>query len=220
MKSKSTFIALTAVSLAFVLIVIYPTVVSFSSHQTGYSIAFLTVFRFAIFFIVFHIIGYWFYRILGTYEGDENRLQPSIEGDLPQVAIIVPAKDEPEHLVRRMFEHLNDIQYSNLSVILVDNFAASKSNTFVRMAKEIGLSANIIRKPDSIGFKAGALNMAIGTLASDVKYVLILDIDHAPQPDILQRMVPILEEDRLAAFIQAPQRYEETSTSSVQGAYC
>ena len=220
MKTNTTISAFTAVAMAFVLIVIFPTVISFLDHQSGYSITFLIVFRLAIFFMVFHIIGYWFYRMLGTSENVENKMQPSVAYDLPQVAVLLPVRDEPEYLVRRMFLHLNHIQYSSLSVIMIDNSTLSKTNTFTKMAKEIGLSVKIIRKPDFIGFKAGALNKAMAILETNIKYVLILDIDHAPQPDILQRMVPILEEDRSVAFIQAPQRYEETSTSSVKGAYC
>ena len=213
-------IVFAAVILALLTFVIYPTLHLYFYSSNLYLNALMTIFRLSLFFVVFHAIGYWFYRSL-TYGKDSSISPPSsVEHTQPNVVILIPIRDEPIQLIRRMFLSLKEINYPNVELIAIDNSTSQQVDLFYDIANDIGLSISVIRKSDNTGFKAGALNKALETLEAEIEYVLILDIDHAPLPDILERLVPELNKDVSAAFIQAPQRYDDSSPSLIAGAFC
>ena len=217
MKNFSAF----AVVLSMLgLIVVYPTVELFSSISDPHLMTFLVIFRLCLFFVVFHSVGYWFYRLLSGMTHSPVELNPAGEKNLPSVAVLIPVKDEPLQLVNRMFNSLKNIDYPCLRFVVIDNSVESQTELFNKIAKNLGIAVSVIRKNDSSGFKAGALNKALKVLDCNTKYILVLDIDHAPRPEILRKLVPELNADHSLAFIQAPQTYEESSCSIIEGAFC
>jgi cellulose synthase/poly-beta-1,6-N-acetylglucosamine synthase-like glycosyltransferase len=64
-----------------------------------------------------------------------------------------------------------------------------------------GFKINVIRRSQRLGFKAGALQEALGTTTE--KYVAVLDADFVPPPEFLDRTVPILEQSPDVGFVQA-----------------
>ncbi len=170
------------------------------------------------FFLFFHMLGYWYFR----YAGGRSH-QPFQSGaplyPSPRVAILVPIRDEPPTVVSRMFEHLKEVDYRSLTVVIIDNSTHSDRARLEKHALHLGLSVQIVRKVTDKGFKAGALNCALGYLGPEVEYVLVLDVDHAPAPGILSTMVPVLMNDPDLAFVQAPQTYVDAAPSLVEAAH-
>lgn len=200
-------------------IVIYPTLEALPHINDSYLFVLMIVFRLALFFVLFHALGYWFYRLIP----DKRQFATSSaikKIDQPYVAILIPIRNEPPQLIVRMFDSLKKINYSKVDIVIVDNSTVAQAGYFRKIAQEIDLPISIVRKEDTKGFKAGALNKALSTLKEETECVLVLDADHAPQPDILNRLVPVLIRETSAAFVQAPQRYDKNGDSLIEGAYC
>ncbi len=203
-------------------IVVYPILRLYAfESSTGLYISLVSVSRLALFFCWFQLIGYWYFRSLSRSTKSASIVTPEALATSPQVAILIPIRDEPIDVVRRMFMHLREVHYPALTIVVVDNSSTPQRSALVGLAQEFEVpSVTIIRKETSRGFKAGALNRALSVLSADVQYALVLDIDHAPCAHILQTLVPFLEGDRTLAFVQAPQVYEAPGKSLVGAAFC
>lgn len=64
-----------------------------------------------------------------------------------------------------------------------------------------GHDIRIIRRPDRIGYKAGALRH--GLTMCNGEYIAIFDADFMPPGDFLRKLVPALQSDDTIAFVQA-----------------
>ncbi len=106
-----------------------------------------------------------------------------------------------------MLSNVKRIRYEPIKVLVVDNSVDSQRRDIAEIAERLYLKIDIVRKADSSGFKAGALNSAISQLDEFIEYVLVLDIDHSPRPGILNNLVPVLNANKRIAFVQAPQIY-------------
>jgi cellulose synthase (UDP-forming) len=220
MPLTMTLLAFFTALVALVGMVVYPTIASYSQTTNTYLLVFLTIFRLALFFAVFHAIGYWLYRLLARSNSLVRAPQHIETNHIPCVSVLIPVKDEPIELVKRMFCSLKNIQYPCLQIVVIDNSTTSQLKLFRETASDAGLSVAFIRKSDPKGFKAGALNRGLEQLDSACDYVLVLDVDHAPEAGILNKLVPKLGENQSLAFVQAPQSYLTTPSSIVEGAYC
>lgn len=200
-------------------IVLYPTLYATFLMPRPAALGYLLLFflwRFVLFFCWFQLTGYWFFRSLSRYYISSPGLAPDSR---PQVAILVPIRDEPLDVVRRMLEHLRSIDYAPFTIIIIDNSSISQRTILLNMADKLAVAIKVVRKPTAKGFKAGALNRALATLTHDVRYVLVLDVDHAPRRGVLQALVPILEADHTLAFVQAPQTYLSLEQSLIGTAF-
>jgi len=178
-------------------------------------------FRLALSYLVFQTLGFWFYTgitifrtrpISGVAESER------LSANAPKAAVVVPIRDEPTSVIQRMLSAVAKITYPEFEVVIVDN-STSSLELDSELHDQPGISLRVLRKPDTVGFKAGAVNLALRSLPADVEYVLLLDVDQAPTPDVLNILVPHLEHDAGLAFVQAPQRYVENGHASVGRAF-
>jgi cellulose synthase (UDP-forming) len=204
------------------IIVVYPILrLTALEWSSGLYIGLAALSRLAVFFCWFQLAGYWYFRFRSRLERKTSSRFPEELRTTPPVAILIPIRNEPITVIRRMFVHLQQIQYSPLSIVVVDNSSLPQHEALTNLAQELAVpSLTVVRKPTCRGFKAGALNQALSTLGTDVRYALVLDIDHAPGPQILHALVPHLEADPALAFVQAPQVYETQGKSLVGSAFC
>jgi cellulose synthase/poly-beta-1,6-N-acetylglucosamine synthase-like glycosyltransferase len=205
--------------ISILVIVVWPTVRLLEEEQPTPLIGFLLIFRLNVLFLLFHILGYWFYRCVGSAHAKKGKSAMTMARG-PHVSILVPIRDEPVSLVRRMLLHLREVKYDSYSVFIVHNGTVPTEQQFDELLAETKLPVTIIHKKDLTGYKGGALNTALQALPQDSVYVLVLDVDHAPRPLILQSLVPILERDDRLAFVQAPQRHANSANSLISAAYC
>lgn len=136
----------------------------------------------------------------------------------PKVAVLIPVLNESPDIVRAVLSKSIKINYSNFEVYLIES---SKNPEIYDETSKIAreLRVNFIQRYTLRGYKAGSINDAIKELEDDVEYVLILDVDHIPNPDFLKDLIPILEEDQDLSFVQTPQFFTNNKNDKLSLVY-
>lgn len=127
---------------------------------------------------------------------------PPLEGR--SVDVFITTYNEPEGIVRRTAEAAMAIDWSPLSVYILDDGARAEIRA---LAAELGCGY-ITRGEEWNGrarhAKAGNVNNALNE--TDGEFILILDADQIPEPRILSRLSGYFIDPRLA-FVQSPQSF-------------
>jgi cellulose synthase/poly-beta-1,6-N-acetylglucosamine synthase-like glycosyltransferase len=147
--------------------------------------------------------GFGFHRltILFLYiKHSRNQPQPLSNFDeLPLVTVQLPVFNEM-HVVDRLLESVADLDYpqNKLHIQLLDD-STDETVEICRdgIAKlvERGFDAEHIHRVERTGFKAGALEN--GTKSAKGEYLLILDADFVPKPDLLKRTIHFFTDDKI-----------------------
>jgi len=140
---------------------------------------------------------------------------------LPLVSLHVPAYNEPPDLLIETLDALARLDYPRLEVLVVDN--NTKDPAVWEPVREhcAALNARLAAAGDDrqirfrffhvdplAGFKAGALNFALGETDPAAEIVAVIDADYVVQPRWLRDLVPaFFDED--VAIVQAPQDYRD-----------
>lgn len=211
-----TAIAVLAIIAAMVYIVVR-TVLLYISRYENVDIVLAVLLISAECFILLHGIGYMV-NIIRTRSsvssgGPELLTKPLSEEDLPSVAILVPARHEPRHILEKTFLTINNIAYENKKVyFLEDNVEASYQKEAEEIAREYGVTLFRRTKPWH-GAKAGIVNDCLEQLTE--KYTVVFDADQNPMPDFLKVIVPMMEANDKLAFIQTPQFYSNIGVNRI-----
>ena len=144
---------------------------------------------------------------------------PPLDGKMqPKVAIFIPVFNEEPKIVGATIAKTALINYSSFEIFLLDDSTdAEIHNALVKLGERFNI--NYIYRKNRRGYKAGAINDAIKNLDNDVKYFLVLDVDHRPKPAILKEVIPFLEEDTSLTFIQTPQYFTSETKDKLSLAY-
>ena len=119
------------------------------------------------------------------------------------VDVFITCYDEPLQLLRRTAIGARAIRYPHQTYMLDDG----KRDEVQTMAKELGIG--YIRREGNEHAKAGNLNHAFSVTRGE--FVLQLDADHVPLPNILDRLLGYFDDDKLA-FVQSPQDFYNTDS--------
>src|SRR5690606_14417339 len=108
----------------------------------------------------------------------------SLPSVLPRVTIQLPLYNEAT-VVERLLDAVARIEYPRelLDVQVLDDSNDETRLLASRKVRELqaqGLDIEHIRRPDRVGYKAGALDYGLGTARGDL--VAIFDADFIPQP--------------------------------------
>ena len=76
-------------------------------------------------------------------------------------------------------------------------------------------ASRYVRRTPHDGAKAGNINHALGR--TDAPFVLVLDCDHVPYPEMLERLLPEFVDPRVA-YVQSPQYYANHGANRLAGA--
>jgi cellulose synthase (UDP-forming) len=153
-------------------------------------------------FNLFQAIGFW-------WTCSRQRVRPgkmSRHRDTP-VDVMIPTYDEPLEVVEPVLAAACALRGADVTVWLLDD---GHSGEMAKLAGRYG--ARYLRRRDRSGAKAGNLNHALAR--SDAPYVVVLDCDHVPHIDFLERTLGHLDDDRVA-FVQTPQYYANQGASAV-----
>ena len=112
------------------------------------------------------------------------------------VDVFITTYNEPLDLIRKTAIGARNIRYPHRTYILDDGARDSVRD----LAAELGI--DYIRRSTNEGAKAGNLNHALRRTSGE--YILQLDADHVPLPQILDRMLGYFRDERMA-FVQSPQ---------------
>ncbi|MFH1991900.1 MAG: glycosyltransferase [Pseudomonadota bacterium] len=141
--------------------------------------------------------------------------ETSMPAAVPMVSIHVPAYNEPPRMLIETLNALSNLNYPDFEVIVVDNNTKDPA-VWQPVEAHCGLLGRRFRffHVDPLaGFKAGALNYALGRTAPDAQIVAVIDSDYQVHPDWLKDLVPLFDHAR-TAIVQAPQDYRDGDAST------
>ncbi|MEV5309654.1 cellulose synthase catalytic subunit [Streptomyces sp. NPDC052610] len=122
----------------------------------------------------------------------------------PTVAVFLPVCGEPVDVLRNTWTHVQRLadRYPGKATPYVLDDSANPE--LAAMAKEFGFVYG--SRPDRGWFKkAGNLHFGLGM--SDEEYILVLDADFAPRADLLEELLPYMEDDPKLGIVQSPQYF-------------
>jgi len=111
--------------------------------------------------------------------------------ELPHVTVQLPLYNE-YYVARRLLTAVGKLDYpkERLQIQVLDDSTDESVSIVaaeVEKLRKAGLDIAHIRRPDRIGYKAGALEY--GTERATGEFIFILDADFVPQPDLLRRHI-------------------------------
>lgn len=162
-------------------------------------------------FFIFHALGYSM-NILRANKYSPGEVKEIDLSSAPEVAVVIATRNEPKEIVEDTVLTVRNLEYPNKNIYILDDSTGEK---FIEGIDELGedLDVEIVRREDSVGAKAGAINNFLKSMTE--KYIAIFDADQNPMPGFLKRTVQTLEEDEEMAFIQTPQLYTNVEVSPI-----
>ncbi|MGB9753397.1 MAG: cellulose synthase [Roseiflexus castenholzii] len=131
----------------------------------------------------------------------KQRGEPPLPPPQATVDVFITCYNEPVEIVRETAIAARDIRYPHRTYLLDDG----NSSAMRAMAQEIGIGY-LVRSEEWKGkqrhAKAGNLNNAL--FQTNGEFVLVLDADQIPSPDILDRTLGYFADERVA-LVQTPQ---------------
>jgi cellulose synthase/poly-beta-1,6-N-acetylglucosamine synthase-like glycosyltransferase len=125
--------------------------------------------------------------------------------DLPHVLVQLPLFNEM-YVAERIIDAAAalDYPYNRLQIQVLDDSTDESRALVERKIQALaakGIPIHLVRRPDRIGYKAGAL--AFGLKQSSAEYVAIFDADFVPEPDFLKRTLVDLLNEPSCGLVQA-----------------
>ena len=167
-------------------------------------------------FVLIHTIGYLI-NIARSYGTSDRRKQIADQSHErlekePPVAVLVAARHEPREVLEETFISLQNMNYANKNIYLLDD---SSEEGYKKEAEELSeeLGFKLFRREKRHGAKAGIINDCLKILSEP--YIAIFDADQCPLPEFLNRVIPLMENEKKLAFVQTPQFYTNLSGSRV-----
>lgn len=155
-------------------------------------------------FGVIQFVSYADHLLRSLYAYPETPVIPVHDMPHRPVAIFIPVYNEDPGVVEPCVRSCMEIAYPAFQTyILDDSTDAQKQAAMQDISRQYGL--RYIRRDHREGFKAGAINHALSLLGDDTPYLLVIDADQRVRPMILADLIPILEADPGASFVQTPQ---------------
>ncbi len=126
------------------------------------------------------------------------------------VSIHLACYNEPPEMVIKTIESLAKLSYINFEVIVVDNNTKdeAKWKPIEQYMSTMPDHFHFYHLPQWPGFKAGALNFALGKTDPVAQVIGVVDADYVVTPDWLSDLVPHFKEENVAV-VQAPQAHRE-----------
>jgi cellulose synthase (UDP-forming) len=153
-------------------------------------------------FNLLQAIGFWWTCAHQRLRGGRK---PST-GNLT-VDVMIPVYDEPTSVVEPTVAAACALRGAEVRVWLLDDGSRAE---MAMLAGRYG--TGYLRRQQHLGAKAGNLNHALAR--TDAPYIVVLDCDHVPHIDFLERTLGYLE-DPDVGFVQTPQYYANTANSPV-----
>ena len=129
------------------------------------------------------------------------------EIEVPTVDVFICCAGEPEHIVLKTVIAAQEMMLPHNTWILDDGRKAS-----LREAAML-LGVGYLRRENNAHAKAGNVNTAFQRTTG--RFVVILDADHVPRPDLLTQTLPHLIANPSIAMVQTPQTYYTTNRGMV-----
>ena len=125
--------------------------------------------------------------------------QPPDAADLPAVTVQLPLYNEAT-VVARLLDAAGTIDYprEKLEIQVLDDSSDETRSIAQAKVEELrarGIDAVYVRRPNRVGYKAGALDYGLNTAKGEL--IAIFDADFVPQPDFLRDIVGHFSDPRI-----------------------
>jgi cellulose synthase/poly-beta-1,6-N-acetylglucosamine synthase-like glycosyltransferase len=154
-----------------------------------------TIWTICYFVVLFGLSLYGLHRYVIVYLFLKHRKSPpkplSTFEKLPRVTVQLPIFNEM-YVVERLLDSVAKLEYPRelLQVQVLDDSTDETTEIAARRVAELkasGLDVELIHRTDRTGFKAGALEN--GSRHCTGEFILILDADFVPAPDMLRKTI-------------------------------
>ncbi len=138
--------------------------------------------------------------------------QPAVHA--PKVSIHIPAYREPPEMLNATLDSVAALDYPNFECVLVINNTPDPALWLPveEHCRSLGERFKFVREDQLVGFKAGALRLALEHTAPDAEIIGILDADYVVQADWLKDLMPAFADPKVG-LVQAPQDHRDGSRS-------
>ena len=161
-------------------------------------------------FNVVQAVGFWWTCLGGRRRRSGRSSLPKSFPAPTSVDVFIPTYGEPVEVVEATVVAATRLRGAEIRVALLDD---GDRDEMERLAARHRV--RYIRRPRHDGAKAGNINHALAR--TNAEFVLILDCDHVPRPELLVRMLPRLA-DPSVAYVQSPQYYANGNSNRLAGA--
>jgi cellulose synthase/poly-beta-1,6-N-acetylglucosamine synthase-like glycosyltransferase len=146
-------------------------------------------------------------------------LAPDAPTAAPKVSIHIPAYMEPPEMLKLTLDAVARLDYPNFECVLVINNTPDPAfwRPIEDHCRELGERFKFVREDKLLGFKAGALRLALAHTAGDAEIIGVLDADYVVHPDWLKDLVPGFADPKVG-LIQAPQDHRDADRSVMHNA--
>jgi cellulose synthase (UDP-forming) len=156
----------------------------------------------AIFFVA-EVLGFMASLVVFFVALRRRRRRPAPPAQGLAVDVFIPTLDEDLRIVRRTLVAAVRITYPHVTWLLDDGDRPE----FRKLAEELG--CRYLARRSRRGAKAGNINNALDHASG--AFVALLDADHCPQPNFLDRLLGYFDDPEVA-FVQTPQDYYNTGS--------
>ena len=131
-----------------------------------------------------------------------------------KVSIHIPAHNEPPEMLKQTLDAIARLDYQNYECVVIINNTSDPGLwlPIEEHCRTLGERFKFVRADNIVGFKAGALRLALVHTAADADVIGILDADYVVQPDWLKDLVPLFR-DPTVGLVQAPQDHRDGDRS-------
>jgi exo-beta-1,3-glucanase (GH17 family)/cellulose synthase/poly-beta-1,6-N-acetylglucosamine synthase-like glycosyltransferase len=139
---------------------------------------------------------------------------PLTDAFAPMVSVHVPACREPPEMLKATLDAVARLDYPHLECVVVVNNTPDPAlwRPIEDHCRTLGERFKFIHDDDVSGFKAGALQLALGQTAADAEIIAVIDADYVVRPDWLKNLVPAFI-DPGVGMVQAPQDHRDGGRS-------
>ncbi|WP_198246607.1 glycosyltransferase [methane-oxidizing endosymbiont of Gigantopelta aegis] len=132
----------------------------------------------------------------------------------PKVSLHVPIHNEPPEMVVQTLTALDQLDYPNLEVLVIDNNTTDAAvwRPVERHCQRLGPHFRFFHLENWPGYKAGALNYALTQTCEDAEIIAVIDSDYQVSRDWLKKMIPHFDNPSVG-FVQSPQNYHDWQQS-------
>jgi cellulose synthase/poly-beta-1,6-N-acetylglucosamine synthase-like glycosyltransferase len=158
--------------------------------------------------LLFFLYGFNHYYLLGAarrYKVPE--LQPESMDCKPRISIHVPVYNE-KYVIHRLISACARMAESygvdRVKIVIIDD---SDDETVEVINQEVAdyrarhIEIEVLRRADRLGYKAGALQVALNR--TEEEFIAVFDADFTPPPDFLVRSVPFFIQNERLGIVQS-----------------
>ncbi len=137
-------------------------------------------------------------------------LPPGAATRFPKVSLHLAICNEPPQMVIETLNSLARLDYPDFEVLVIDNNTTDEAlwRPVETHCAALGERFRFFHLGKWPGFKAGALNFALGQTAPDAEIIGVVDSDYVVRPDWLRSVIPYFERPEIG-FVQSPQDHRD-----------